>query len=243
MKQKEIGRTLGTTASVVLFLAGAAISVTLLVIAIWADLEASVFDTSIKAEKTLRSMSCPMIMTTNEVGQVEASFTNHLERTIKPAVRVHISDGYVTYMREENAKFELAPQETKRLTWTVMPEDAAFGQFILVKVYRFQFNQIPSYQATCGIYVVDFDGLTGGQITWAAVGLGFIGLAGGTASFSMIERPLKKKRKSTASAMIVFSLVLLLGFVFSYLGFWLLSAIALVAMILIMCGSIAQLLK
>ena len=243
MKQRKTGKTLGTAASVVLFLAGAAISVTLLVIATWADLEASVFDSSIKAEKSLRTISCPMIMTTSEVGQVEASFTNTYERTIKPAVRVHISDGYVTYMREENAKFELAPEETKRLSWTVLPEDAAFGQFILVKVYRFQFNQIPSYQATCGIFVMDFDGLSGAQIAWAAFGLGFIGLAGGTTSFALIERPLKHKRKSIASAMIVFNLFLLLGFAFSYLGFWLLGVITLVAMILIVLGSVAQLIK
>jgi hypothetical protein len=243
MKQNNTRRMLGTSASVIIFLVGAFIGMALLVITVWADLEASIFDSSIKGEKSIRSMSCPIIMTTNEVGEVQASFTNNYERTIKPAVRVHVSDGFVTYMREENIHFELAPQETKQLSWTVTPEDAAFGRFILVKVYRFQQNRIPSYQATCGIYVVDIDGLSGSQITWAALALSFVGMTGGATAFSLIDRPLKNTRKSVASAMIAFGVFLVAGFVMSYLGFWLLGVLSLITLILILFGCLVQLLK
>jgi hypothetical protein len=125
----------------------------------------------------------------------------------------------------------------------VSPEDAAFGQFILVKIYRFQSYPHPSYQATCGIYVVDVDWASGSQITWAALALGFVGIAGGSTAFSLIGRPLKDTRKSVSSAMVVFGAFLLLGFVFSYLGYWLLGAMSLVAMILIILGCLAQLMK
>ena len=157
---------------------------------------------------------------------------------------MHVSDGFATYIREENNKFELAPEETKNISWKVTPEDAAFGKFILVKVYRFQIHPLPSYQATCGIFVLDVAGFTGAQLTWAGLAISLVGMIGGASAFSLINKPLKGMRKSISSAMIVFGIILLIGFALSYfLGSWLLGTVSLVALLLILLGCIAQLLK
>ena len=66
---------------------------------IWGDIEASIFDSSIKAKSALR-LSCPVLITTNEAGKISATLKNLEDREREFYVRAHISEGYVSLMRE-----------------------------------------------------------------------------------------------------------------------------------------------
>ena len=72
MKKKSTKQLIGNSVSMLVFLTGAFVGVALLVISVWADMEAALFDSSIRGERAIRSMNCPIMITTSEAGEVQA---------------------------------------------------------------------------------------------------------------------------------------------------------------------------
>jgi hypothetical protein len=140
----------------VLFSLGLATALALAAAVVWADLEASTFDVSlIGGSEPLSSLRCPVMMSRNETAQLTASVTNPSDRAVRLSVRAHISDGFVSLIREERELLELAPGETRRLSWAIAPQDAAYGRIVLARVHVLRAGpEHPHRQRSCGVLVL-----------------------------------------------------------------------------------------
>jgi len=210
-------RTLG----ILLFSIGLLLGMALFGAVVWADFEAALFDPSIQQEARLRSLRCPVMITESETGTVSATLSNPLDRPTERYVRAHITDGFVTLMREVNNRVSLAPGETERLQWTVTADDAAFERFILVKIVLRGRYPLPSRQGTCGILVVDVPFLTGDQVFALAFGAGLLSMLAGFGLWLKASRPLRQQARQAARAMVALTGGIVVGTIVALLGWWL----------------------
>ena len=224
--------------SIFIFAIGILLGTILVAINAWGDLEAAMFDTTIRADGSITYLNCPAMMTTSEISKVSASFTSTYERPIDRRVRIHISDGHLTLMREEKATLPMTPGKLEKISWAVNPEDAAFDQWILVRVYMFPSVTLSSRDGSCGILVVDTPYFTGGQILTAAYITSLLSIAIGLALWSSNNKPLVIRRKSTLRGMLFLAGNTVIGMIVSYLG-WFLFGILSVALTLLLAFNVA----
>ena len=206
---------------VVLFSLGLLLGMGLFGAVIWADFEAMLFNPALSQEAPLRSLRCPVMITTSETGTVTASLSNPLDRSTERYVRAHITDGYVTLMREVNQRVPLAPGEKQRLEWAVTADDAAFNRFILVKVIVRGRYPLPGRQGTCGILMVDVPLLNGRQIFSLTFAASVLSMAAGYGLWFGASRPLDQRRQQVARAMVALAGGVVLGTIVGWLGWWL----------------------
>ncbi len=188
---------------------------------IWADFEAVLFNPGLSQDAPLRSLRCPVMITTSETGTVTASLTNPLDRSTERYVRAHITDGYVTLMREINRSVPLAPGEKQRLQWSVTADDAAFGRFILVKIILRGRYPLPGRQGTCGILVVDAPLLNGRQVFGLIFAASLLGMGAGYGLWFRASQPLDRRRQRVARAMVALAASVVVGTIMGWLGWWL----------------------
>ncbi|MBN2147487.1 MAG: hypothetical protein JW726_08865 [Anaerolineales bacterium] len=205
---------------VILFAVGALLGLLFLAASIWGDVEASLFDSGLKPDAALDSYTCPVMITRDEVGTVRAGISNSLDRTIKPLVRMHISDGHITLIREIDARPEIAAGETFRQGWEVSSEDAVWGMFIFARLYVSAQYPLPSRGGTCGILVADIPVFTGAQVVGAILAVSIITIVVGIVLWAHTSKPMRGRNQERMFAMIVMSLAMLVGIVISMLGAW-----------------------
>jgi hypothetical protein len=237
MNPHKIQRALG----VFTFAVGIFFGMALLGIAVWGDLEASLFDASTRADASLTTLRCPVMMTAQEIGRVSATFENPLERPVTFTIRAHISQGHVTLMREINSKLPLEPGETQTLEWTVTPDDAAYGRLVLIRVRVSAKYPLPSRDASCGILVVDLPYFTGNQITAFALAAIVLSMVVGAGLWVVANRPLRGLAHEVTRAMGVLATSILVGLVLGLLGQWLLGTLLLVITVLLIAAIVGYL--
>jgi hypothetical protein len=237
MNPKKIQRALG----VFIFAIGVFFGMVLLGIAVWGDLEASLFDTSMRGDASLTTLRCPVMMTPNEIGRVSATFENTLGRPVTFTIRAHISQGYVTLMREIDSKLSLEPGETQTLEWTVTPDDAAYGRLVLMRVHLSAKYPLPSRDASCGILVVDQPYFTGNQITALTLATSLLSMIVGAGLWVVANRPLRGPAREAIRAMGVLATSTLVGLVLGLLGQWLLGILFFVITLLLIAAIVGYL--
>jgi hypothetical protein len=238
-------------ASAVIFTAGVLLSTALFVLVLWPDFEASLLDPAIRQDAPLRTLRCPVMLTKAETGTVSAAFKNRLQRPATFHVRAHISQGYVTWMREIDASLPLAPGETQRLQWPIAPDDAAFGRLILVKVTVRGGYPLPTRQGTCGVLVIPAPSLAGHPWTdgdrifafglavgWSLLITG-IGLRGLTPQPVLGEPRRWAISFRGAGGMGLLTGCIILGTIVSLLGQWILGSMIFVITLLLL-GAILE---
>ena len=228
------------TVAVALFALGVAVGLALSVGGVWADLEASMFDRSLSADGRLSSLKCPTIMTSDRPTSVSAVVSNSFDREIEQNVRVHISAGFITLMREERAKVSLAPGERERIEWPVTADDAAYGRLIFVRAYQFPKFPEPDREASCGILVLNVPVLTGGQIVGLSIALSTIAMAGGIVLWHRINRPLLGRDHRIASSLTALAVVVIATIALTLLEFWIPALGMLIVATLMIGGIIAH---
>jgi len=226
-----------------MFILSMAIGFAMLIVGVWGDAEASMFDLTHKGETRLGTLSCPVLITAQDKEQFSAKFHNPLERNIKSAVRVRVSSGHLTLLSQDDVKFQLAPDESRKLAWAVDPEDAVYGKIVLVKVYMFRNNPIPSKHDTCGILVLDIPALKGQQVVYGSLGLSIVGMVAGIFLWQRNNKLMNKRQKELNRAMFIMAGSLTIGLVASLLGHWLLGGLGLIVAVLLLIGTIGQMLK
>ncbi|MBL7184236.1 MAG: hypothetical protein ISS50_07280 [Anaerolineae bacterium] len=218
---------------VLIFSAGVLLGMALFGIVVWGDFEAAMFDPSIKRDAPLATLRCPVMMTKTETGTVSATFTNPLERPIELYTRAHITEGYVTLMREIITTLPLDPGETKPLQWTVTPDDAAFGRLILVKITVNRKYPLPSRQGTCGILVVDLPYFTGNQIFAFTLAASLLSMVAGAGLWVVANRPLRGPGLDVTRAMGVLAGSVLTGTIVGLRGSWMFGGLIFVFTVLL----------
>jgi hypothetical protein len=219
--------------SVLLFSVGILLGLALLASAAWGDFEASMFDLSLPSDGPLSTLRCPVLITASESGTVSATFDNRSERPIQRRIRIHVSDGLVTLLREEKSMLPLDPGEKQRLEWTVTADDAVWRSLILARVYQYRQYPSPSRTAACGILVVDAPFFTGSQILALVLvtTLLCIGIGGGL--WVAANRPLAGRKQRLTYGMAFLAGTVLLGLFASLLGWWLLGGLCLILALLL----------
>lgn len=215
--KNKIIRTLG----VLIFSVGVLLGMTLFGIVIWGDLEASLFNVSMRGNAPLTTLRCPVMVTTTEVGKVAATFTNPFERPVEFYVRAHISEGHVTLMREVKTTLPLDPGETQTLEWTVTSDDAAYGRLIFARVRLGAKYPLPSRHRACGILVVDLPYFTGNQIFALAFAVSLLSMAIGAGLWVVTHRPLRGLGLQVIAAMGALAGSILVGTIVGLRGSWL----------------------
>jgi len=232
METKSSNKKLRNALTITLFTFSALISFALLIISVWGDVEASMFDPSLKGEERLTSLACPVLITPQDDGEFTAEFSNPLSKDIEPSLQVHISSGHITLMEEERIKVDLAPNETKKLAWSVNPENAAYDKMVLVNVYKFPFLSLPSQKASCGIFVMDIPVFTGKQVLFSGLGFGFLGMVLSIGLWQFNNRVMTKNQRELFRAMSILTGAIIIGIVFSLMGWWLIGSLGVVVAVL-----------
>jgi hypothetical protein len=217
MDTGKVKRILG----VALFSIGVLVGLALCGSMIWGDLEASLFDVTMSGRERLKSLRCPAIITTRESGTVSTTIKNTLEKETEFTARTHISDGYVTLMKEINSKLSLQAGEKGTLEWEVLPEDAVYGgRLILARVYVFPKYPTPARHGTCGILVINSSQFTGIQILVFTLFLSLLGMLLGAGLWVVSNRPLYKPAVEVLYAMVALAGCVLAGIIAGLLGWW-----------------------
>jgi hypothetical protein len=229
MKEKRLTRTL----SLIVFAVGVLLGSVFIGIAVWGDLEATLFNPGMQEEARLRQLRCPVMMTRAQgTGTISVRIRNTLDRAANFFARARISEGYLTLMREETARIPLGPGEAERLEWQVSVDDAAFDRIIFFRVAVSGGYPLPSRQGICGIVVVDFPGLTGNQLSALGVAISLICSIGGAAVW-ISSHPQRIGLKVQVSRIMVFlASVLFIGIVLSLLGWWVIGLASLIVILL-----------
>jgi len=224
--------------SLILFWGGFLIGLTLVVTAVWADLEAALFDPSISAQERLNSLRCPLIMTSGETRQVSASFTNDRDKPRNVSVRAHFTTGVVTLIQVNSSEEMLEPGETRRLSWPIRMENVVFDRLILVRIFNLRSPSAPARQGTCGILVLNWPSLRGWAITTAALTASLLGMGGGALLWIRAHQPLDVSERKTAVMLAMMAGFILIGLTAGAMGWWLPgTGLLILLFILMLAGS------
>lgn len=225
----------------VLFWSGIAIGFFLGSLGVWASIEAVLFRSSISADTTLRTLSCPMIITKDEVGFVTATIQNPLDRQLDVAIRAYISEGFVTFSREEHQRVVVEPGERKQVQWQVTADDMVWRRLILVKVYQFGGNTLPSRQGSCGIIVIGSPVSSGSLLVGSLFGLSLILMLVGGYLWVAGNRELLNRKPDANRIIILLVASVSLVMVCGVMGWWLLGVLVVMLTILLLAQSFGML--
>lgn len=224
----KINQTTSVLSAIVYILAVIA-GLILIVISTWGDMEADSYGFPRRATSTLSGLDCPILLTHSETGAISVNVSNSTDQPLHPSARAEISAAFDPEVFVES--FDLAPGESKRLEWTLKPENVVFGNFVLSYVQIYATYPIPNREKTCGILVMDLPG-SGRIIVMALAAFSVIGL--GWSLYSMKRSGFAGSRgTNTWNAILFLSALILVGLVLSYLGSWVPSIGILVLSILI----------
>ena len=212
---------------VVLFAIGVLLGMALIGVTIWTDLEASFFDSMMasRGDEPLKTLRCPVLMTTSETGRISATFENTADKPIELRLRAHVTDGFVTLMREVNTTLPLEPGEKKTAEFQLTANDRAYRWLILARVLQARHHPFPARQAACGVLVLDLPFLTGNQLFALTIAVTVLCLAGGIALWSVADWPLNRSALATARTMGILVVCLLIGFLVAISGAWLIASL------------------
>ena len=162
-------------AGIVMYAVGIAIGLLLAIFLAWADFEASFFDSSLAADTEMQAFACPLAITTNEEAQITLQIENPSEREVRTILRLTQTDGSIIAVKRLEERLLFSPNETLTFSWPVKASDAAWGRFVMTRVYMIGSSPLPSMAEYCGILVINFPFLTGHQVLGVLVVL-FLGL-------------------------------------------------------------------
>lgn len=217
-----------------LFFAGILLGMFFAAMVTWSDFEANLFDASTDSSALpLESLRCPVLLNGEETGTVTATFENTSEWPLRRTIDTHISHGFVILMREERTRIDLQPGEKRTLQWTIAPEDAAWGRFILVRLHVQRAAPLPPRSGSCGVLTLDLPFGTGTQLSIVVVVISLLLIALGVMLWLRGTEAQRKDLRAADYLALALGPMTVLALITSMLGAWFFGAILLVLAILI----------
>jgi hypothetical protein len=206
--------------------------------AIWGDMEANFFDvvTADRADDTLRPFRCPILLMPEETGNLVATFKNPVDKPLEFSVVTHVSDGYVTLMREVNSTVEVAPGEKESLRLPVTADDMVYDYLILSRIFVRRRYPLPARQASCGVLVLDLPFRKGSHVLSVAITISLALMVGGIVLWGVANRPLSALDRNAARAMGALAAFVLVALVVSLLGYWFVATFIWAGIVLLIGG-------
>jgi hypothetical protein len=226
-------RTYQQKAGLLLFTLGLLLSSLVALTAIWGDLEASLFDITLRTQEPLPSLRCPVLITGKETALIRASFKNKSEKAIEITVRAHISRGFVTYISENNTRLPIPAGSAEALSWSITTEDAAFNRIVLARIGTLRKPGYPSVGASCGVMVIDTNLLTGQQIIAGTLLLSIVSLVAGAYLWGYKQRSMTPRDREITRMMALFAGIVLFALIAGSVGLWGLGVLIFIVIILL----------
>jgi len=180
-------------------------------------------------------LRCPVLITEKETAQIYATFDNKVDKTVEITVRAHISQGFVTYMREEDIRLSIPAQSKETVSWQITPDDAAFNRVVLARITSLRKPGYPSKGNGCGIMVIHTNLFTGGQIIIGTLLVSLAMLAGGAYLWGFKRRSMTPHDREVIQMMSLFTIAVLFALIMGLIGLWGFGVFAFV-IILLMLG-------
>jgi len=225
--------------SVLIFAIGILMGMALTAGTVVASLESDFyFGPGYPSDEGLKTLKCPVVMTSQEVGVISVNLVNTTDKTIEPMIQLEISNpGMFENPRE---KYPIESGATRKIQWQVTSDNAVFGRLILIRAYQFPTYRTPSRSGTCGILMIDLFGLSGDQILTLIFTVSVLSMVVGLGMWLLLNRPLRGKPRKASRAMLAVAFSVLVGIVVGYYSIWLLGIIALVIALLMSAEVIKQ---
>jgi hypothetical protein len=218
--------------SLTIYSLGIIIGITFIILAVWPDFEATLFDSSLSGEKPFSSLRCPIFIGNNEDGVITGSVKNPIDRAIKPHIRARISNGIATTMREIDTLQELPPFEDLPLEWKVYENDAVWGNFILFRVYQFRTYPVPSRTSACGIFLVNLP-IPGIVVTILLITLSILAIIIGLWMWIKQNQPLIGRKRDITFALFAIGLLTIIGILAGLFAQLLIGTLVLIVLFLL----------
>jgi hypothetical protein len=226
MNKKYFFRILGMC----IFLIGVLLGMVLFGGAAWADLEGALYGFDEMGGGRLTTMDCPILLTTSDVGTIGATFKNPNDTQINFMVRADVSNRGL--FRSERSMLSLEGHKSKKVSWNVTSDDIDLRNFIFAQISNYPAPKIPFRQATCGIMVLGLPQFTGKQVFTFAITIILVGIAGGLILWEAYGLPLTGKLPEISRAMKTLGVLVLLGMLVSFLGYWVFGILIFAAAVL-----------
>ena len=213
-----------------IFFLGVVIGLTLSGIAIWNNLESTSYFFTGGKYAPFNGLRCPVMIAPNEKGIITAVFNNPTNEEDNFFYRAEIS-GKAFSRRQLEDQVAVSPHQTKTIRVAVDANDVDLMLFIFVKISILPNSVHPSQEAVCGVMIVNLLGLTGAQISTAALFLSFLGIAIG---LGLWQQTSTKEDRDIRRVVQTLGFVVLLTMFAASMGWWLAAIVLLVVTILLM---------
>ena len=206
-----------TVISSIIFFGGVALGLALALTTVWANYEALRYFFTGAKYGPFRGLDCPSLVARSQTATLSASISNPEDQVVKPVYKVEISGPLGRMIREQ---ISIEPHETQQVEWTVNAEDVDLGYFILSKITVLSYVSTPTREATCGILVLNLNGLTGGQMLGISLVLSLLGILGGLVMWEKEMETATKGFMQPQRSRRTLALVTLLAMLSGLMGWW-----------------------
>ena len=212
-------------AGLISFAIGILLGILLILACAWPDMEAQFYGFVKYTNEPLKSLRCPVLMTTKDRLPVTIRLNNPNDKVITRVVQAQFSTRLTVDTVQE--KVELQPGETKTLSWEVGEENVDLKRFIFARVFTYPATSLPMTDSSCGTMVLRLPFKGGLVIFYGAVLLAAIGMGAGFWLW-LRHSDLSEPAVVTQSWQMRFiAVVIAVGVLVSYIGIWILAVLAL----------------
>ena len=218
---------------VLLFL-GVIIGLALSVIAIWNNLESTNYYFTGVTYAPFKGLRCPLMIAPAESGIVTAVFNNPTNEEDDFFYRAEISGKAFTTRKIED-QIAVPAHQAQSIRFTVDAQDVDLLFFVLVKITLLPNSVHRSQEATCGMLVANILGLTGLQVSIAALFLSVLGIVVG---LGLWQPTCPKADRDLRRVAQILGLVVFLTFLAAYMDLWAVAVVLTVVSLLLMLISL-----
>jgi hypothetical protein len=218
--------------SMILFMIGVVAGLFFSGVAVWADFEASMFDSSLTAEEAFPDFRCPIMIGQNQTGVISGRIENTSKYNLQFFIRAHATSGSIITMDEWIDRPVVPAGISQPIQWEVSRSNAIWENFILFRAYQYRYAPVPSRASSCGIMVSPIPGISGTAAVGVLIGISLVGMGAGLVLWFSQLKQKQGKRREAATAMLVLAVFVVAGLAVNLLGFWLLGFLLIILTVL-----------
>ena len=219
--------------SMTIFMIGVMAGLVFSGMAVWADFEASLFDSSLTAEDAFPGFRCPIIIGQNQTGIISGNVVNNSTYNLKFFIRAHATDGSIVLLKEWEDRPVVPAGTSQPIQWEISKSNAVWGNFILFRAFQYRYAPVPSRASSCGIIISPVPGITGTAAMVLLIGICLVGMGTGLVLWFVQLKRQQGRAREAASAMVVLAVFVLAGIVLNLLAMWLLGFFVIIITVLL----------